>query len=139
MILQFQLHFQGIYSSGSIQAQKLLFGHTNKVHHFISSFSALSKLQNQGNLLHFLYMHFDTTTGGKLEPESYSKMFALSFPLFFLRSCVSVACSVFFSETFHRAATLKAKPIEILFVSDAFLEVKAADQAGFVSEPIYIF
>lgn len=43
-----------IYSSGSIQAQKLFFGHTE-----------------QGNLLPLLSGHYDTTTGPKREAESY--------------------------------------------------------------------
>ena len=43
-----------IYSSGSIQAQKLFFGHTIA-----------------GNLLPFLSGHYDTTTGPKKEAASY--------------------------------------------------------------------
>jgi 2,3-diketo-5-methylthio-1-phosphopentane phosphatase len=44
-----------IYSSGSVQAQKLLFGHSN-----------------HGDLLEFLNGHFDiTTSGNKKEPSSY--------------------------------------------------------------------
>lgn len=43
-----------IYSSGSIQAQKLFFGHTIA-----------------GNLLPLLSGHYDTTTGPKKEPVSY--------------------------------------------------------------------
>lgn len=43
-----------IYSSGSIQAQKLFFGHTIF-----------------GNLLSYLRGHYDTTTGGKRESASY--------------------------------------------------------------------
>jgi enolase-phosphatase E1 len=48
-----------IYSSGSIQAQKLFFGHT------IS-----------GNLLSQFRGHYDTTTGPKKEAESYRKIAA---------------------------------------------------------------
>lgn len=47
-----------IYSSGSIFAQKLLFGHTAN-----------------GNLLPFLNGHYDTTIGMKVEVESYSRIF----------------------------------------------------------------
>jgi 2,3-diketo-5-methylthio-1-phosphopentane phosphatase len=47
-----------IYSSGSIQAQKLLFGCSEK-----------------GNLLPYLAGHFDTTIGSKLESSSYRKIF----------------------------------------------------------------
>jgi 2,3-diketo-5-methylthio-1-phosphopentane phosphatase len=47
-----------IYSSGSIAAQKLLFGY-NKF----------------GNLSEYLVDHFDTTIGSKLEAESYNKIF----------------------------------------------------------------
>ena len=43
-----------VYSSGSVEAQKLLFRHSS-----------------QGDLLPTLAGHFDTTTGGKLEPQSY--------------------------------------------------------------------
>jgi enolase-phosphatase E1 len=43
-----------IYSSGSVQAQKLFFGHTI-----------------YGNLLHLLQGHYDTTIGPKREPASY--------------------------------------------------------------------
>jgi len=46
-----------IYSSGSIEAQKLLFGHTNA-----------------GDLLPFISGHFDTTTGPKVEAPSYTKI-----------------------------------------------------------------
>jgi enolase-phosphatase E1 len=46
-----------IFSSGSVLAQKLLFGHTNA-----------------GDLRHFLAAHFDTTTGPKREAESYLRI-----------------------------------------------------------------
>jgi enolase-phosphatase E1 len=46
-----------IYSSGSVAAQQLFFGHTTF-----------------GNLRPFLSGHFDTTTGPKKEPESYRKI-----------------------------------------------------------------
>ncbi|MEI6430560.1 MAG: acireductone synthase [bacterium] len=48
-----------IYSSGSVQAQKLLFGHTA-----------------YGDLTPYLYAHFDATIGGKKEAESYRKIAA---------------------------------------------------------------
>ncbi|XP_071510590.1 enolase-phosphatase E1-like [Diadema antillarum] len=48
-----------IYSSGSVQAQKLLFGHSN-----------------QGNLLPLLSGHYDTKIGAKVEKESYTKIAA---------------------------------------------------------------
>lgn len=48
-----------IYSSGSVQAQKLFFGHT--IH---------------GDLLPLLRGHYDTTTGGKREATSYLKIAA---------------------------------------------------------------
>jgi len=44
-----------IYSSGSVEAQKLLFRHTD-----------------HGDLLPHLSGHFDTTVGGKLEAKSYA-------------------------------------------------------------------
>ncbi len=43
-----------IYSSGSVAAQRLFFGHTEA-----------------GNLLPLLHAHYDTTTGPKREPASY--------------------------------------------------------------------
>ena len=46
-----------IYSSGSIGAQKLFFGHSVA-----------------GDLLHFFSGHYDTTTGPKQETESYRKI-----------------------------------------------------------------
>ncbi|KAF9988414.1 hypothetical protein BGZ75_009452 [Mortierella antarctica] len=46
-----------IYSSGSVPAQKLLFGHSEK-----------------GDLLHYFSGHYDTTIGQKIEAESYSKI-----------------------------------------------------------------
>ena len=48
-----------IYSSGSVQAQKLFFGHTIA-----------------GNLLHLFRGHYDTTTGPKKEAASYSAIAA---------------------------------------------------------------
>jgi enolase-phosphatase E1 len=48
-----------IYSSGSVQAQQLFFGHTIA-----------------GNLLPYFHGHYDTTTGGKKESSSYRKIAA---------------------------------------------------------------
>lgn len=47
----------GIYSSGSVQAQKLLFGHTP-----------------EGDINPLLSNYFDTAVGGKKEPQSYKKI-----------------------------------------------------------------
>ncbi|XP_054257085.1 enolase-phosphatase E1 [Macrosteles quadrilineatus] len=49
-----------IYSSGSVHAQKLLFGHTGK-----------------GDLLPYIKGHFDTTVGKKSDVESYKKIIDL--------------------------------------------------------------
>nr|XP_045593375.1 enolase-phosphatase E1-like [Procambarus clarkii] len=46
-----------VYSSGSVQAQKLLFTHSC-----------------HGDLLHFFSEHFDTTVGAKVEVESYRRI-----------------------------------------------------------------
>lgn len=46
-----------VYSSGSVQAQKLLFSHTN-----------------YGNMTYLFSGYFDTTIGSKLEKESYEKI-----------------------------------------------------------------
>ncbi|KAF9902744.1 Enolase-phosphatase E1, partial [Linnemannia zychae] len=48
-----------IYSSGSVPAQKLLFGHSEK-----------------GDLLHYFSGYYDTTIGLKIEAESYTKIAA---------------------------------------------------------------
>ena len=74
-----------IYSSGSIAAQKLFFGHTVA-----------------GNLLDYLSGHYDTTTGAKQEPSSYSQI----------------------------ATAYRIPAGEILFVSDVVAELTAADAAG---------
>ncbi len=74
-----------IYSSGSIAAQRLFFGHTIV-----------------GDLLPLLKGHYDTTTGPKKEPTSYT-----------------VIASAFCLE-----------PAEILFLSDVIGETAAARQAG---------
>jgi enolase-phosphatase E1 len=49
----------GIFSSGSVLAQKLLFGHSSA-----------------GDLTRFLRWHFDTQVGSKLEAESYRRIAA---------------------------------------------------------------
>lgn len=46
-----------IFSSGSVEAQKLLFGHSI-----------------EGDLLEFFHGHFDTTIGSKVESESYRRI-----------------------------------------------------------------
>ncbi|MFM8496390.1 MAG: acireductone synthase [Planctomycetia bacterium] len=48
-----------IYSSGSVEAQRLFFGHTA-----------------HGDLTGFLHGHYDTTTGPKRDPESYRRIAA---------------------------------------------------------------
>ncbi|GJJ70159.1 enolase-phosphatase E1 [Entomortierella parvispora] len=48
-----------IYSSGSVPAQKLLFGYSEK-----------------GDLLHYFSGHYDTTIGQKVEADSYTKIAA---------------------------------------------------------------
>lgn len=74
-----------IYSSGSILAQKLLFGHTE-----------------YGDLTPLLSGYFDTTTGPKLEAESYRKI----------------------------SDAIKCKPEDITFFSDNPKELDAAKEAG---------
>jgi len=74
-----------IYSSGSIAAQRLFFGHTIV-----------------GDLLPLLNGHYDTTTGPKKEPSSYTDI----------------------SNAFGR------EPADILFLSDVVAETAAACQAG---------
>ena len=74
-----------IYSSGSVLAQQLLFRHTD-----------------HGDLTPFISEYFDTATGAKREPESYSKI----------------------------AISLGFAPAEIVFVSDVPGELASAADAG---------
>jgi enolase-phosphatase E1 len=74
-----------IFSSGSVLAQHLLFAHTNA-----------------GDLRPFLSAYFDTTTGGKKEATSYTRI----------------------------ASALGRAPKDVLFVSDVAEELDAAGQAG---------
>lgn len=74
-----------IYSSGSIAAQKLFFGHTVA-----------------GNLLPLLRGHYDTTTGPKREPASYTAILK----------------------------DLKLEASQVLFLSDVVAELDAARAAG---------
>ncbi|MGK7888272.1 MAG: acireductone synthase [Leptolyngbyaceae cyanobacterium] len=74
-----------IYSSGSISAQKLIFGYSNV-----------------GDLTPYISAYFDTTTGAKVEPDSYQAI----------------------------ANHLGVAPAEIHFYSDNPREVDAAQKAG---------
>ena len=74
-----------IFSSGSVLAQQLLFAHTTA-----------------GDLTKYISAYFDTTTGGKLEPQSYTKI----------------------------ARALGRPPQEIVFLSDVTRELDAAAAAG---------
>ena len=75
----------GVFSSGSIAAQKLIFGY--------SIF---------GDLTPYFSNYFDTTTGGKRDMETYSKI----------------------------SKKLNLHPSEVLFLSDIVEELEAAQQAG---------
>ncbi len=75
-----------IYSSGSIAAQKLFFGH----------------VANRGDCLSLFSGHYDTTSGGKKESDSYARI----------------------------ADDWQLAPTSILFVSDIAGELQAAQQAG---------
>jgi enolase-phosphatase E1 len=75
-----------IFSSGSVLAQKLLFGYSTA-----------------GDLRRFVSDCFDTTTGGKKDPDSYSRI----------------------------ARAAGSSPESILFVSDSVEELAAARSAGF--------
>jgi enolase-phosphatase E1 len=76
----------GVFSSGSIAAQKLIFGYSEA-----------------GDLTPNFSHYFDTTTGGKREVETYTKI----------------------------SKNLDINPSEILFLSDIREELEAADMAGF--------
>ncbi len=75
----------GVFSSGSIAAQKLIFGYSVS-----------------GDLTPYFSAYFDTTTGGKREVETYTKI----------------------------SHELNLQPSEILFLSDIIEELEAAQQAG---------
>jgi len=74
-----------IFSSGSVQAQQSLF-----------------KNSNAGDLSPFFRAYFDTTTGSKKEPRSYTRI----------------------------AQALKCRPAQVLFISDVPAELDAARTAG---------
>jgi len=74
-----------IFSSGSVQSQQSLF-----------------KNSNAGDLTPFFRVYFDTTTGSKKDPRSYSRI----------------------------AQALKCRPAEVLFISDVPAELDAARAAG---------
>jgi enolase-phosphatase E1 len=76
----------GVFSSGSIAAQKLLFQHSEA-----------------GDLTPHFSNYFDTTTGGKRETSTYTKI----------------------------AEEINESPNDILFLSDIIEELVAADEAGF--------
>jgi enolase-phosphatase E1 len=74
-----------IFSSGSVQAQRSLFTNTAA-----------------GDLTPFIRAYFDTTTGPKTAPQSYTRI----------------------------AAALERSPSEVLFLSDVSAELDAALEAG---------
>ncbi len=74
-----------IFSSGSVQAQQSLFQNSNA-----------------GDLSPFFRAYFDTTTGPKKEPRSYTRI----------------------------AQALKCRPARVLFISDVLAELDAARTAG---------
>ncbi|MBI1836138.1 MAG: acireductone synthase [Flavobacteriia bacterium] len=76
----------GVFSSGSIAAQKLIFGYSVA-----------------GDLTPYFSAYFDTTTGGKREKETYSKI----------------------------ASKLDLEPNQILFLSDIIEELEAANEIGY--------
>lgn len=76
----------GVFSSGSIAAQKLIFGYSVS-----------------GDLTPYFSAYFDTTTGGKREKETYSKI----------------------------AEKLDLEPNQILFLSDIVEELEAANEIGY--------
>jgi enolase-phosphatase E1 len=80
-----QGHPLAVYSSGSIEAQQLLFGHSQA-----------------GDLSPLFSAWFDTTSGGKREAASYSRI----------------------------ADALGTHPGELLFLSDVVAELDAAREAG---------
>ena len=78
----------GIFSSGSVLAQQLLFRHSSA-----------------GELTPLIRWHFDTTVGGKKEPDSYRRI----------------------------ATNMELPPQNVLFVSDVVAELDAAREGGMLT------
>lgn len=89
-----------IYSSGSVPAQKLLFGYSDKG----SSPAIQATHFCTGDLLPYIKGHFDTTTGLKVDKESYEKIAKAIYP--------------------DEEVTTSAR--KILFVTDSFAEAQAS-------------
>eukprot|EP00916_Digyalum_oweni_P004099 GHVL01007276.1.p1 GENE.GHVL01007276.1~~GHVL01007276.1.p1 ORF type:complete len:303 (-),score=79.10 GHVL01007276.1:184-1029(-) len=77
-----------IYSSGSVLAQQLLFGHTEA-----------------GDLMPLIDGYFDTSTGPKIDSESYKKI----------------------------CQKIDVKPEEVIFVTDSLKEAEAAEKASILT------
>eukprot|EP01135_Chromosphaera_perkinsii_P006287 Nk52_evm16s485 gene=Nk52_evmTU16s485 len=96
-----------IYSSGSVEAQKLLFGHTT-----------------EGSLLPKLSGYFDTSIGSKLEKDSYTAI------------CKEIACcdanerDIEAGKSNEDQRAIGTTPQRVLFLTDNVLEVAAARSVG---------
>ncbi|KAJ3203647.1 Enolase-phosphatase E1, partial [Dinochytrium kinnereticum] len=123
-----------VYSSGSVEAQKLLFGYSDK-----------------GDILDRFSGHFDTTIGSKLSPKSYTSIHASIHPpegrTHLVSSTPKKSSSSSSSSKQSPYPTLlpptttttttssktpaPPSPSTILFLSDNPLEIDAAAEAGF--------
>lgn len=91
----------GIYSSGSIEAQKLLFGHTE-----------------QGDVRKYLSHYFDLGMGSKRDVSSYQKI-------------AGIICDESSKTHLTSQEVSPLAPCQILFLSDIVEELAAAHKAGF--------
>lgn len=83
-----------IYSSGSVLAQKLIFGHSIA-----------------GDLLPYIANHFDTTVGGKREPQSYAAIgAALGLPLASITFCTDMPAEAEAAMVAGMTAVLLSRP-----------------------------
>ena len=92
-----------VYSSGSVNAQKLFFAHTEPIENNDRrpEKNKTASQQQPCSLLHFFRGYYDTTTGPKKDPDSYRKI----------------------------ASDIGAAPKEVLFLSDVIGELDAAQSA----------
>jgi len=93
-----------IYSSGSIEAQKLLFG--------FSQF---------GDLLPMLSAHFDTTIGLKTETQSYKNIFSELTKTLYVADCISSPSEILF---------VTDNPKEAIAATEANFSVIVTDRPG---------
>lgn len=103
-----------IYSSGSIGAQKLLFGNSP-----------------EGDLLPFLKQHFDTTSGNKKQSSSYLNIAKqLHVGRCTLHLATANGSKSFYAFSLCYYLPPSTDPKEVCFISDSETELVAAREAG---------